>query len=598
MQILLLEDSPAVQLLTKKRLEKEGYKVDAVDNGHQGFQLATCKSYDVIVSDIEMPHWDGFKFIEAMQVVCPHLPIIIVSSSEKDPAVVDRLNKKHNVLAVLPKPVDFNILFTLLGKVQRQKYQGISKKARIVCTIGPACDNVDTIGKMIVAGMDVARLNFSHGNHTQHGETLSAIRLAEKSWNRPIAVLQDLCGPKIRTGEMEGGQIVLTVGKRISIQKSQVLGTSARISTITPEIIDDLQVGDPILLDDGLLELKVIETGKAEVICEVMIGGILKSSKGMNLPGTILSLPSVTEKDWHDLDWGLEHSVDYVALSFVRTAEEIRSIKEYIKKSGKRDIRVIAKIEKPEAVNNIREIIEVSDGIMIARGDMGVELPAPRVPRIQQEIIRLCWQMNTPVITATQMLDSMTTNSRPSRAEVTDVSTAIGEGTDAVMLSQETATGVDPVNVVRTMAAIISEEEHYSKMDPEQLESLMEENLSNPVLTAVSGFKNSAATLLLDATGTLYPALSKWSRNIPSILVTKSLKVARHATLYKNIIPLIIKEDLDRDQTVLRGIEMALRFGIIREGDLISVVEGPRVTKSGMNQNGALQIMVVPKTEG
>jgi pyruvate kinase len=164
------------------------------------------------------------------------------------------------------------------------------------------------------------------------------------------------------------------------------------------------------------------------------------------------------------------------------------------------------------------------------------------------------------------------------------------------MLSQETATGVDPVNVVRTMAAIISEEEHYAKMDTEQLESLMEENLSNPVLTAVSGFKNSAATLLLDASGTLYPALSKWSRTIPSILVTKSLKVARHATLYKNIIPLIIKEDLDRDQTVLRGIEMALQFGIIREGDLISVVEGPRLTKSGMNQNGALQIMVVPKS--
>ncbi|MFT5701567.1 MAG: pyruvate kinase [Desulforhopalus sp.] len=596
MRILLLEDSQAVQLLTKKRMEKDGYEVDAVDNGHQGFQLAAAKSYDIIISDIQMPHWDGFKFIEAMQVICPRLPIIIVSSSENDPIVLERLREQSNVIAVLPKPLNFQTLFELLGKVQIQAHQGVSKQARIVCTIGPASNNVKTLGQMIVAGMDVARLNFSHGTHEQHAKTLIAIREAETFWNRPIAVLQDLCGPKIRTGAMKDGQIQLIAGDTIVIQKDDIIGTRSRISTIVPEIVDDLQIGDPILLDDGLFELKVIKRGTGEVTCEVIVGGKLKSSKGMNLPGTSLSLPSVTEKDWKDLDWALDHSIDYIALSFVRTAVEIRSIKEYIKKSGKRDLRVIAKIEKPEAVNNIKEIIAVSDGIMIARGDMGVELPAPRVPRIQQEIIRLCWQMNTPVITATQMLDSMTTNSRPTRAEVTDVSTAIGEGTDAVMLSQETATGVDPVNVVRTMATIISEEELYAQMDSEQLDSLMEENLSNPVLTAVAGFKNSAATLLLDATGELYPALSKWSRTIPSILVTKSLHVARHATLYKNITPLIIREDLDRDQTVFRGLEMAREIGIIREGDLVSVVEGARLTEGGVDQSGSLQIIVVPKS--
>lgn len=597
MRILLLEDSQSIQLLTKTRLEKADHEVDAVDNGQQGFQLATRNSYDLIISDIEMPHWDGFKFIEAMKVISPYLPIIIVSASEYDPLVMERLKKQKNIMAVLPKPLDFTVLFTLLEKVQIQGHQGVNKQARIVCTIGPASSDTKILGQMIVAGMNVARLNFSHGTHEQHAKTLIAVRAAEEFWNRPIAVLQDLCGPKIRTGVMENGQIQLTPGEEISIQKKEIIGTKDRISTIVPEIIDDLQLGDPILLDDGLLELKVIERNADNVLCEVVIGGTLKSSKGMNLPRTSLSLPSVTEKDWHDLDWALDHSIDYVALSFVRTAEEIRSIKEYIQKSGKRNLRVIAKIEKPEAVSNIKEIIEVSDGIMIARGDMGVELPAPRVPRIQQEIIRLCWQMNTPVITATQMLDSMTINSRPTRAEVTDVSTAISEGTDAVMLSQETATGIDPVNVVRTMATIISEEEHYGQMDSEQMDLLMEENLSNPVLTAVAGFKKSAATFLLDATGELYPALSKWSRTIPSVLVTKSLHVARHATLYKNITPLIIREDLDRDQTVFRGLELARQMGLIKEGDLISVVEGARLTEGGIPQQGALQIISVPKKE-
>lgn len=567
--------------------------MDAVDNGHQGFQLATSNSYDVIISDIRMPHWDGFKFIEAMQVVCPHLPIIIMTSTSKDQQVVDRLAESPNVIALLPKPFDFEKLFELLATIQVQSHVGVNKKSRVVCTIGPASNNAKILGQMIVAGMDVARLNFSHGNHEEHATTLQAIREAESEWNKPIAVLQDLCGPKIRTGKMKDGQIQLEAGKSIIIQKEPVTGDNNRFSTIVPEIIDDLQPGDPVLLDDGLLELKVTRILEEQVECEIIVGGALKSSKGMNLPATSLSLPSVTEKDWRDLDWGLEHSIDYVALSFIRSSEEIRTIKDYIKKADKKDIKVIAKIEKPEAVNHIKEIIEVSDAIMIARGDMGVELPAARVPRIQQEIIRLCWKMNTPVITATQMLDSMTTHSRPTRAEVTDVSTAINEGTDAVMLSQETATGCDPVNVVRTMASIICEEEHYTDLDTQQYQQLLVENVANPVLTAVASFSNTAATLLLDPEGRLYPVLSKWSRKVPSILVTKSMQVARHASLYKNIIPFIIADQLDRDDTVFQAMELALQMGCIREGDLISVVEGERLTQGGIDQSGALQLVRV-----
>lgn len=593
MRILVLEDAQSTQVLVTKRLEKEGHDVDAVDNGHQGFQLATANSYDVIISDIRMPHWDGFKFIEAMQVVSPHLPIIIVTSADKDRDVKERLAGYSNVLALLPKPFDFPRLFELLSTIQIKSHPGVNKKARIVCTIGPASNSAKTLGQMIVAGMDVARLNFSHGSHEQHEETLKAVREAEKEWNKPIAVLQDLCGPKIRTGIMQGGKIELKVGETIRIQKEEVLGTAERISTIAPEIIGDLRVGDPILLDDGLFELKVISTETASATCEIIIGGTLKSSKGMNLPSTPLSLPSVTTKDWLDLNWALDHSVDYVALSFVRNAEEIYAIKKYIAESGKRDIRVVAKIEKPEAVNHIKEIINASDAIMIARGDMGVELPAARVPRIQQKIIRLCWQMNTPVITATQMLDSMTTNSRPTRAEVTDVSTAIAEGTDAVMLSQETATGYDPVNVVRTMASIICEEEHFSDLSHDQYEQLIDENSANPLLTSVTVFSNTAATLLLDPDGKLYPLLSKWSRKVPSILVTRSLHVARHATLYKNIIPLIIKDEMSRDKMVFRAMELAKKIGCIRRGDLISIVEGDRITQGGIKQSGALQLVTV-----
>lgn len=595
MRILILEDSRSTQLLVKKRLEKKGFTVDAVDNGHQGFQLAISKSYDVIISDIYMPHWDGFKFIEAMQVVNPHLPIIIVTSAEQEPELVERVEGAPNVCALMGKPHDFDKLFELLGPMQVQGHVGVENKSRIVCTIGPASNNEKTLGRMIVAGMDVARLNFSHGTHEQHSATLEAVRNAEQQWSKPIAVLQDLCGPKIRTGEMSDGKVLIAKGSELVVQRSEIVGTSERISTIAPEILDDLKVGDPILLDDGLLELKVIEVNGDEALCEVVVGGTLKSSKGMNLPATSLSLPSVTEKDWRDLDWALNRSVDYVALSFVRTAEEIRQIKKYIAKSGNTHLRVVAKIEKPEAVNNIKEIIEVTDAIMIARGDMGVELPAARVPRIQKEIIRLCREMNTPVITATQMLDSMTTNARPTRAEVTDVSTAIHDGTDAVMLSQETATGVDPVNVVRTMASVIYEAERYDAISAEQYGQEIVEDPVNPILSAVAGFQNTSATILLDFDGELYPVLSKWSRTVPSLLVTGSAGAARHSSLYKNMIPLVISEEKSRDATVFQAMKMAVKMGYIREGDIVAVIDGKRLTKAGIKQSSRLQLVSVPE---
>ena len=595
MRILVLEDSKPTQHLLRSRLEQAGFSVDTADNGHQGFQLATSNAYDIILSDIAMPHWDGFKFIEAIQVTSPHLPILIITATHDSQDILARLERYPNVLGVFAKPFDFDALFKRLASIPRQTHTSVNKKAKIVCTLGPASDSPGMQGKMILAGMDVARLNFSHGSYEAHEATLKAVRDAEKAWEKPIAVLQDLCGPKIRTGPMQGGAIQLQAGEVLVLQAVPIEGTSERISTITPEILADLRIGEPVLLDDGLLELRVLKEGTAEVHCEVIVGGTLKSSKGINLPATALSLPSVTDKDWRDLDWGLDHSIDYVALSFVRSAEEIWRIKKYIQASGKRNLKVVAKIEKPEAVQNIKEIVEVADAIMIARGDMGVELPAARVPRIQERIIRLCWAMNTPVITATQMLDSMTTNARPTRAEVTDVSMAIKEGTDAVMLSQETATGVDPVNVVRTMAAIICEEERYARPSAEQFQALVEDAAVHPALSAIANLSTTAATLLLDPDGSLYPILSKWNRKVPTLLVTKSLHVARHANLYNNIFPLIIREELGRTEMVFRCMAMAREWGYIHAGETVAVVEGPRVTRSGIRQMAAVQVIRVEK---
>ncbi|WP_028585875.1 pyruvate kinase [Desulfogranum mediterraneum] len=593
MRILILEDNRPVQRLLQSRLEAAGHQVEAVSNGHQGFQLATSSAYDVIISDIQMPHWDGFKFIDAMAVICPQLPIIITTAALEDGEVAARLEACSNVVCVFGKPVDFEGLFARLASIIPQSHTSINKMARIVCTIGPACDTPETLGKMILAGMDVARLNFSHGSYEQHEQSLCAVREAEQVWDKPIAVLQDLSGPKIRTGAMENGAIRLKTGQTITIQSDPVQGSSQRFSTSMPGVVADLRAGDQILLDDGLLELHVLEDSGEEVLCEVVVGGILQSNKGINLPSTDLSLPSVTAKDWQDLDWGLEHSVDYVALSFVRTAEEVAAVRDHIHRAGKRNIKVIAKIERPEAVQNIREIIEVADGIMIARGDMGVELPVAKVPRIQERIIRLCWEQNVPVITATQMLDSMTTHARPTRAEVTDVSMAIKEGTDAVMLSQETATGVDPVNVVRTMAAIICEEERYTSSSAAHFQQLVSDSSLNPALAAAASLINISATLLLDPGGVMYPSLSKWNRKVPALLVTRSIHVARHSSLYNNLFPLIIREELRRDEMVQRSIDLAKEWGYLRTGDMIGVLEGSRLTSSGFQQLGAVQVVRV-----
>ena len=593
MRVLLLEDNPVSQTMISSQLKTLGHQVDTVANGQQGFLRATSHQYDIFLCDILMPHWDGFKFIEAMTVVCPTMPIVVISSSLDTHDLVNKLSPYPNIRAILPKPINMEKLCVILKDTSSQSHENLGKMARIVCTIGPSSNNQEVINKMIMAGMDVARLNFSHGTYESHEEVLKMIRHAESEWLRPVAVLMDLCGPKIRTGNMQDGMVTLVTGESVIIQAADIEGSSQRFSTIAPEILADLREGDPILLDDGLLELKVEKSGVSEVHCRVVVGGQLKSHKGINLPGTPLSLPCLTAKDKADLDWGMDHSVDFVALSFVRSADDIFELKDLIQKSGKRKIHVVAKIEKPEAVENIDSIIDATDVIMIARGDLGVELPASRVPWIQKQIIRKCWEKNKPVITATQMLETMTQNARPTRAEVTDVSLAVQEGTDAVMLSGETAAGVNPVNVVRTMASIICESERHLDQNQDHSQLLVDKTDINPALSAAASLGIATVTLVIDFGNNLYQHMSKWNRRTPTLLATNSIHSARHACLYKNVIPIITKEQLSRDQLVFWAINEAKQRGYIVPGDVLGVVEGARQTQGGIDQLGALQLIRV-----
>ncbi|NUM55739.1 MAG: pyruvate kinase [Candidatus Hydrogenedentes bacterium] len=330
------------------------------------------------------------------------------------------------------------------------------RRTKIVCTLGPSSNTRETIEALMRAGMDVARLNFSHGSHDDHRKTYTLLRRVASDLGRNVAVLMDLQGPKIRTGKLEDGKpIQLVPNAPIIVTTEQVPGNATRISTVYERLAHDVKPGDRILLADGVMELRVDRVTPPEVYCTVLRGGMLGEKKGMNLPGVAVSAPCLTEKDIEDLEFGLDLGVDYVALSFVRSPEDVIDLKKRIARTGKQ-AAVIAKIERPEALSRFADIIETADAIMVARGDLGVEVELHRVPQIQKTLIRMCNEMGVPVITATQMLESMMTNARPTRAEAADVANAIYDGTDAVMLSGETANGQYPVETVETMAQIVA----------------------------------------------------------------------------------------------------------------------------------------------
>lgn len=330
----------------------------------------------------------------------------------------------------------------------------ITKRTKIVATLGPASNNKQTITKLIEAGANVLRLNFSHGSHDDHRKVKEYIREIGREKDYHVGILQDLQGPKIRIGLMKDGGVEISDGQQLIITTEEVEGNAERVSTVYKEIVNDVKAGDTILIDDGNIELKTVSVSNGEVVTEVVHGGVLKSRKGINLPDTEVSAPSLTEKDLEDLQFGLSLNVDWVALSFVRKADDIRQLKKIIEEAGK-ETKVVAKIEKPEALRNIDEIIEETDGIMVARGDLGVEIPMHEVPLWQKKIVEKCNQAAKPVIIATQMMESMIENPRPTRAETNDIANAVMDGADALMLSAESAAGKFPVEAVQKMSETI-----------------------------------------------------------------------------------------------------------------------------------------------
>jgi pyruvate kinase len=423
------------------------------------------------------------------------------------------------------------------------------RRTKIVCTIGPASNSEEQLEALMRAGMNVARLNFSHGKPEEHAIVIERIRRISTDLGCPIAILQDLQGPKIRVGSLQDGQpITLVDGEQVTITTHPIIGGPQMIPTTYEQLPQDVKPSDHILLDDGLLELRVLDKTDTDVICQVVHGGLLKEHKGINLPGVAVSAPALTEKDINDLRFGIAHGVDYVAISFVRRPEDVRTCKKLIRqfqhelKSPRQPtaapIPVIVKLEKPEAVAHLEDILEVADGMMVARGDLGVEMSLEKVPMIQKRVIARCNQLGLPVITATQMLESMVTNPRPTRAEVTDVSNAILDGTDAVMLSAETASGAYPVEAVQIMARIALETEAGdSTAKQPQCQRLTEEHAVSHAARALSEEASVKAIVVFTRSGNSAHLISKDRPRTPILAYTPSDEVYRQLALWWGVWP-------------------------------------------------------------
>lgn len=463
----------------------------------------------------------------------------------------------------------------------------IYRHTKIVATVGPSCETEEMLLALMIAGADVFRLNFSHGEQAQKRELIQRIRKISGERKQAVAILGDLQGPKIRVGQLDGGQMNLVADQIVAISPTVKPGRTDLIPTTYRNLPDDVKPGDQILLDDGLLELQVMEIAADEVRCKVIIGGLLKNNKGINLPGVAVSAPALTDKDNEDLDFCIQEGVDYLALSFVRAAADVTELKTrlYAENSA---IRVIAKIEKPEAVENFDAILEASDGIMVARGDLGVEIMPEKVPLIQKRIIRACNAAGKPVITATQMLESMISNPRPTRAETSDVANAILDGTDAIMLSGETAAGDYPVEAVRLMVRVAADIEGDPQLWPQTYQRLSETGsfrwLPDAIGQAacrVAEMVGAAAILAFTQTGNTAALVAKYRPELPVYAVTPSQSVRRRMALYRSIRSLRVDIEGDTEAQIRSVEQTVLDAGVLQRGDVVVITMGSPVSDAG-----------------
>ena len=481
------------------------------------------------------------------------------------------------------------------------------RKTKIVCTIGPASESVEKLVELINSGLNVCRLNFSHGDFEEHGARIVNIREAAKQTGKTVGILLDTKGPEIRTNTMENGAIELEEGSEIIVSMTEVVGTTEKFSITYPGLIDDVHVGSKILLDDGLIGLEVLDINKidGEIKTKVLNPGTLKNKKGVNVPNVSVNLPGITEKDASDIVFGIEQGIDFIAASFVRRASDVLEIRGLLEKHNAAHIQIISKIENQEGVDNIKEILEVSDGLMVARGDLGVEIPAEEVPLVQKDLIKQCNALGKPVITATQMLDSMQRNPRPTRAEASDVANAIFDGTDAIMLSGETAAGSYPVEAVQTMHSIASRAEqalNYSEILQQRSKQV------GPSITDAIGQSVVHTALNLNASAIVAPTesgytakiVSKYRPQSPIVAVAANDSVARRLSLVWGVTPVVGERVNTIDDMLDHAVNDAVKTGVVAHGDLVVITAGVPVGESGATNLMKVQVVgdVLAKGQG
>jgi pyruvate kinase len=481
------------------------------------------------------------------------------------------------------------------------------RKTKIVCTIGPASESVEKLTQLIEAGMNVARLNFSHGDFEEHGQRIQNIREASAKTGKTVAILLDTKGPEIRTNNMVGGAIELRAGEDIIISMNEVEGTAEKFSVTYEGLIEDVHTGSKILLDDGLIGLEVTKIDKAnsEIHTKILNSGTLKNKKGVNVPGVSVNLPGITEKDAQDIIFGIEQGVDFIAASFVRRASDVLEIRQLLEEHNASHINIIPKIENQEGVDNIEEILEISDGLMVARGDLGVEIPAEEVPLVQKKLIKKCNAQGKPVITATQMLDSMQRNPRPTRAEASDVANAIFDGTDAIMLSGETAAGSYPVEAVQTMHNIASRAE--SALDHKEILSNRSKDNEHNITDAI-GESVAHTALNLDVNAIITPTesghtarmISKYRPKAPIVAVTSNDYVSRRLSLTWGVYPQIGQKASTTDDMLDIAVEESLNSGIVASGDLVVITAGVPVGEAGTTNLMKIHVVgdILAKAQG
>lgn len=460
------------------------------------------------------------------------------------------------------------------------------RKTKIVCTIGPATKEVETLKKLILAGMNVARINFSHGNYEDQKVYIENVKKAREELNVPVALLLDTQGPEIRTGVLEQMPVKLKANDIFTLVNEDIIGNNEKVSVTYKDLYKDIEIGTQILIDDGKIELEVIEIKGKDVVCKVTNGGMLGNRKSINLPGTHVNLPSLKEKDIQDLKDGCMADFDFIAASFVRSAEDVKSIRKVLDENGGKNIQIISKIENQEGIDNLDEIIELSDGIMVARGDLGVEIPYYEVPIMQKKFIQKCNNAGKMVITATQMLDSMTENPNPTRAEISDVANAIFDVTGAIMLSGESAMGKYPVKCVETMNEIATAVEQnikywkrFTRREYDLSDLDYEFNLSHSVTSTAMEMK-AKAIFAYTETGNTPRMVASFLPSCPIYALTSSEKTYRQLALSWNTTPILIKGKTKPNDIISAGIEEAKKREYVKEGDIVVIAGGASIVSS------------------